>query len=63
MIRRKQGAAELENGHGTDADSDCENIDPPCCCYDTPNCLDLVDRIEVAKPSAIREGFRQRPSS
>ena len=49
MIRRKQdGAAELENGHGTD--SDCENIDKPCCCDETPNCLDLVGMINVPKP-------------
>ena len=47
MIRRKQdGAAELENGHGTD--SDCQNIDPPCCCDETPSCLDLVGMIEFA---------------
>ena len=52
---RKQGAAELENGHGTD--SDCENIDKPCCCDETPNCLDLVGMIEVAKAAPNSGGL------
>jgi len=58
MMKRKEHdkEAELENGHGTN--SDCENIDPPCCCDETPpNCQDLLGMMEFAKTAPNPRGY------